>query len=229
MYDLSQERPSTRSRLSRSGVPVKTLGMEFSDLDDSDTKTQVMAWTESVLSGKVIRTPGSPICGLGILLVGKPGHGKTTIASVALQSLIRAIPDRLYGPTEALPPRIGAFMDYPKLLRTQKAQWDEENESDQREIDAIFGDLSPVENLQLFVLDDLGKEYRTATGWAENTFDALLRSRFNSGLPTIITTNVPTKDWETVYGEPMSSFIHEAFIPLVVNAPKGDRRRNEKE
>jgi DNA replication protein DnaC len=203
--------------------------MEFSDLDDSDTKTQVMAWTESVLSGKVIRTPGSPICGLGILLVGKPGHGKTTIASVALQSLIRAIPDRLYGPTEALPPRLGAFMDYPKLLRTQKAQWDEENESDQREIDAIFGDLSPVENLQLFVLDDLGKEYRTATGWAENTFDALLRSRFNSGLPTIITTNVPTKDWETVYGEPMSSFIHEAFIPLVVNAPKGDRRRNEKE
>jgi DNA replication protein DnaC len=203
--------------------------MEFSDLDDSDTKTQVMAWTESVLSGKVIRTPGSPICGLGILLVGKPGHGKTTIASVALQSLIRAIPDRLYGPTEALPPRLGAFMDYPKLLRTQKAQWDEENESDQREIDAIFKDLSPVENLQLFVLDDLGKEYRTATGWAENTFDALLRSRFNSGLPTIITTNVPTKDWETVYGEPMSSFIHEAFIPLVVNAPKGDRRRNEKE
>jgi DNA replication protein DnaC len=203
--------------------------MEFSDLDDSDTKTQVMAWTESVLSGKVIRTPGSPICGLGILLVGKPGHGKTTIASVALQSLIRAIPDRLYGPTEALPPRLGAFMDYPKLLRTQKAQWDEENESDQREIDAIFGDLTPVENLQLFVLDDLGKEYRTATGWAENTFDALLRSRFNSGLPTIITTNVPTKDWETVYGEPMSSFIHEAFIPLVVNAPKGDRRRNEKE
>jgi hypothetical protein len=202
--------------------------MEFSDLDDSDTKTQVMAWTESVLSGKVIRTPGSPICGLGILLVGKPGHGKTTIASVALQSLIRAIPDRLYGPTEALPPRLGAFMDYPKLLRTQKAQWDEENESDQREIDAIFGDLTPVENLQLFVLDDLGKEYRTATGWAENTFDALLRSRFNSGLPTIITTNVPTKDWETVYGEPMSSFIHEAFIPLVVNAPKGDRRRNEK-
>jgi DNA replication protein DnaC len=188
-----------------------------------------MAWTESVLSGKVIRTPGSPICGLGILLVGKPGHGKTTIASVALQSLIRAIPDRLYGPTEALPPRLGAFMDYPKLLRTQKAQWDEENESDQREIDAIFGDLTPVENLQLFVLDDLGKEYRTATGWAENTFDALLRSRFNSGLPTIITTNVPTKDWETVYGEPMSSFIHEAFIPLVVNAPKGDRRRNEKE
>jgi DNA replication protein DnaC len=152
--------------------------MEFSDLDDSDTKTQVMAWTESVLSGKVIRTPGSPICGLGILLVGKPGHGKTTIASVALQSLIRAIPDRLYGPTEALPPRLGAFMDYPKLLRTQKAQWDEENESDQREIDAIFGDLTPVENLQLFVLDDLGKEYRTATGWAENTFDALLRSRF---------------------------------------------------
>jgi DNA replication protein DnaC len=203
--------------------------MEFSDLDDSDTKTQVMAWTESVLSGKVIRTPGSPICGLGILLVGKPGHGKTTIASVALQSLIRGIPDRLYGPTEALPPRLGAFMDYPKLLRTQKAQWDEENESDQREIDAIFGDLTPVENLQLFVLDDLGKEYRTATGWAENTFDALLRSRFNSGLPTIITTNVPTKDWETVYGEPMSSFIHEAFIPLVVNAPKGDRRRNEKE
>jgi DNA replication protein DnaC len=82
-----------------------------------------------------------------------------------------------------------------------------------------------MNNTRVFILDDLGKEHRTATGWAENTFDALLRSRFNAGLPTIVTTNVPLKNWGVVYGEPMGSFAHEAFIPIAVKAPGGDRRR----
>ena len=77
---------------------------------------------------------------------------------------------------------------------------------------------------QTFVLDDLGKEYRTSSNWAENTFDALLRSRFNAGFPTIVTTNVPLKSWGTVYGEAMGSFAYEAFIPIDIIA-KGDRRK----
>ena len=118
-------------------------------------------------------------------------------------------------------------MDYPKLLRLQKTQWSEEDENLQEEVDAIYGDL-PKDNVQIFILDDLGKEYRTASGWAENQFDALLRSRFNSGLPTIVTTNTPLQKWGTVYGEPMGSFAYEAFVPLVIDSEKGDRRKDEK-
>jgi DNA replication protein DnaC len=92
-------------------------------------------------------------------------------------------------------------------------------------INGIYGEASKENIVRTFVLDDLGKEYRTANGWAENTFDALLRARFNAGLPTIVTTNVPLKNWGTVYGEPMGSFAREAFIPLAIIAKQGDRRR----
>jgi len=52
-----------------------------------------------------------------------------------------------------------------------------------------------------------------------------LRSRFNAGLPTIVTTNVPMKNWGTVYGDPMGSFAYEAFVPIEVKSDRGDRRK----
>jgi DNA replication protein DnaC len=91
-------------------------------------------------------------------------------------------------------------------------------------INGIYGEGSKEHNVRTFVLDDLGKEYSTSAKWAENTFDALLRSRFNAGFPTIITTNVPLRSWAGIYGEAMGSFAYEAFIPIDIIA-KGDRRR----
>jgi len=227
MYDINKERPSIKRHLLMAGLPTKTIGLEFSDLDDSPEKDKVMAWVSLVRSGEVVRAVGKPSCGLGLLLAGKPGHGKTTMASVALQELIRGIASAALEAQEPVPARLGAFMDYPKLLRLQKTQWSEDDENLQEEVDAIYGDL-PKDNVQIFILDDLGKEYRTASGWAENQFDALLRSRFNSGLPTIVTTNTPLQKWGTVYGEPMGSFAYEAFVPLVIDSEKGDRRKDEK-
>ena len=83
MYDLSKERPSIRRHLLHAGLPARTLGMEFSDLDPSFEVDQVKAWVSLVQSGEVIRAVGKPSCGVGLLLAGKPGHGKTTMASVA--------------------------------------------------------------------------------------------------------------------------------------------------
>jgi len=227
VFGLEGERPSVRNQLLRSGVPSKSLGMEFSDLDDSAEKEALMDWCELVKKGMVINRPGEPRSGWGVLLAGEPGHGKTTLASVALQELIRTIPVEIFTPAVSLPVRLGRFMDYPKLLRTQKDSWANEELAD--DMKALFGDSQKqVDNVQVFVLDDLGKEYRTANHWAENQFDALLRSRFNSGLPTIVTTNVPLKDWGSVYGESMGSFAHEAFLPLVIESDKGDRRRGKK-
>lgn len=225
MYDLSKTAPSVKSQILKASLPMKTLGREFSDLDPSPELDIVKAWVENVQSGQIIQNPGSPKCGLGLMLVGEPGHGKTTMAATALQELIRGITAEAFGGLENLPRRFGAFMDYPKLLRLQKAQWSEPDDEAQLLLDGIYGDASKLNNVSVFILDDLGKEHRTATGWAENTFDALLRSRFNAGLPTIVTTNVPLKSWGTVYGEAMGSFAHEAFISLAIKAPGGDRRR----
>jgi hypothetical protein len=116
------------------------------------------------------------------------------------------------------------FMDYPRFLRIQKSQWDEFDDVTETMINGIYGD-GPKENvIRTFVLDDLGKEHKASSRWAEDTFDELLRSRFNSGLPTIVTSNTPLTRWEEQYGAPMASFAYEAFIAIDVNSGKDLRR-----
>jgi hypothetical protein len=70
----------------------------------------------------------------------------------------------------------GLFMDYQSSYGMKKIPWgidDEAKEKNREFIRSIYGDGR--NSIELFILDDLGKEYRTSTGWAENTFDALLR------------------------------------------------------
>lgn len=223
MYDINQERPSVRSQIKASGVPTRFVGLELSDLDpyEGNTMNAATKWLDKLVAGEVIKASGGRLCGKGLLLVGQPGHGKTTLASVLLQDAVRKATAGLWG--DSIASRPAMFTDYPKLLRIQQRAWKDDGESDQLLMDSIFGDAK--NNVQLLVLDDLGKEHRTASGWAENTFDAVLRSRYNAGLPTIVTTNVPLKNWGDVYGEPMESFAHEAFIPLSVVSLGGDRRK----
>ena len=85
------------------------MGMEFSDLEDTPAKESVMRWVSTVQAGGVVKSPGSPLAGLGLLILGSPGHGKTTMASVALQELIRTMPGDVRSP-------LGGFIDYPGLL-----------------------------------------------------------------------------------------------------------------
>jgi len=212
MYDLNKIAPSIRHRILRANLPMKSIGMELSDLDNGPVVDKVKIWLEHVRSGVVIKSPGSPFSGLGLLLVGLPGHGKTTIASVAVQELIRTMPFETEQPA--------LFMDYPKFLRLEKTAFSDPSVED--DLRRIYGD--DRHSIPLFILDDLGKEYRTQAGWAENVFDALLRARFNAGLPTIVTTNVKTSKWRATYSEAMASFAHEAFMWVEVESDNGDRR-----
>ena len=113
MYDISKEAPSIRHRILSAGLPIKSLGKELSDLDNAQAIEKIHFWMDTVRSGMVIKSPGSPSSGLGLLLVGLPGHGKTTLASVAIQELIRTMPFDMEQP--------GLFLDYPKFLRLEKS------------------------------------------------------------------------------------------------------------
>jgi DNA replication protein DnaC len=229
MYDLSGLRPSARTQINNARIPDRFVGLTLDDLGDYQDRSKEAAqkWINLVLKGEIIKARGVPTCGLGLLLVGKPGHGKTTLASVVLQDVVRQATPELWGSAESMAKNPALFVDYPKLLRIQQRAWKEEDGPESYLMDQIYGDAPGSNNIQLLVLDDLGKEHRTASGWAENTFDAVLRSRYNAGLPTIVTTNVPLKNWGDVYGEAMESFAHEAFIPVNIVSTEGDRRKYE--
>jgi len=221
-YNLSAVRPSIRSQIRKSNLPSSTIGLEFSDLQPYEGKVLdvAQAWMSKVKAGEVIQAHGKRTSGRGLLLIGSPGQGKTTLASVILQALVREASPDIWGGIVSRPVY---FTDYPTLLRSQQRAFDKD-ETYQDLIDSVFGEGHPDRNIRLLVVDDLGKEHRTASGWAEHTFDALLRRRFSLGLPTIVTTNVPLSSWGKVYGDSMASFANEAFSSLEVVSPEGDRR-----
>jgi DNA replication protein DnaC len=73
------------------------------------------------------------------------------------------------------------------------------------EIDQLLQDLKV--RVKVLVIDDVGKEHHTPTGFAEDAFDLLVRTRHNNGLTTIYTSNMPVAQWGSTYSDSMASII----------------------
>jgi hypothetical protein len=90
----------------------------------------------------------------------------------------------------------------------------------------ILGEcLNDAYNIRLLIIDDVGKEHASLSGWQKNMLHHVLRTRFNNGLPTIVTTNIKLKDWAGLYGDATESFANEAFVYVPINSVKGDLRK----
>jgi DNA replication protein DnaC len=129
--------------------------------------------------------------GLGLVLWGNFGTGKTFLASMLLKGAIAAGVDGMFATMHVLLDRFTEGWE-----RREAAAW-----FDQR-----------IRHAGLLVIDDIGREHSGRNAVAESTLDHVLRSRVASDRPTIITTNKTPADLATLYAGNAVSLLAESCI-----------------
>lgn len=225
-YELSKLGSKQRHWLTRtSNIPSRFYGLEPRDMQEKvgSFPEEVFDWLDLVNEGQIIKAIGGlGTTGVGLLFDGSPGLGKTTHAVVSLMELIRQLPEddaamrkilKYQGDNLSMNSRPVYYLTFPEFLTRKKALMDADPDTKKvlyQEMEGFHGRASDDRlNVRVLVLDDLGKEY--GSDYNNTSFDEVLRSRYDKGLPTIITTNVDRENWKKQYGEAMASFAFEAF------------------
>ena len=216
-----------RTWLKLAAIPKNRSGWELSDCTEvsSEDLDVIREWIAAALDGSIIRAEGSRSCGQGLFLYGSPGHGKTTLALAILQEIIRTFSMESFAVVEGTTmARPAYFIQYSSLLDLKGETMGDPSADQLRLWEGILGECKEdTYNIRVLVIDDVGKEHVSGSQWHSAMLHHVLRTRFNNGLPTIITSNL--KDLKTTYGDATDSFIHEACLMLRLKSLNGDLRK----
>lgn len=229
MFTLKEIKIRRRTWLQTANIPARHFGKVLADCQDAPEKALegLRRWISAVADGKVVRTPGGPHCGRGVLLYGLPGRGKTTLALAAIQEMMTTLPLEAFAPSpNKVLVRPCYFATFNDILDLKGATMDSDANSPEHTLyDGLLGECTDdAYNVRVLVLDDVGKEHASLSGWQKNMLHHVLRTRFNNGLPTIVTTNISRDDWTVVYGDATGSFAKEAFAYIPIAKEHGDLR-----
>jgi len=224
MYNLDDLKFRRQSWVQSSQIPPKYIGRELSDCTEisPNDMDDILTWMDLVKSGKVIDVMGTDLAGKGLALFGAPGQGKTTVAAALVQDLMRTVSLDVF-PFNATQPVF--FTTYVKLVNLRGYLMSDYVEGTKEALwESIMGESkTESRNIKVLVIDDLGKEFQSASGWQRSIIDEVLRSRYSNCLPTIITSNLPTAEW-VKYNSALASFAQEAFVNIQVKSTQGDLR-----
>ena len=148
--------------------------------------------------------------GRGLMLWGRNGTRKTTLAAaIATDVQWLSLNYQVF---------MIRFDDYKKAQTTLYGDKDSEEYQEAKRV------MRLAEKATLLVLDDIGQEYRTSSGFTESLLHELIRRRVEDSRPTVVTTNVEPDDMYSVYGPSFDSFRREAFE--TVQMAGSDSRKN---
>lgn len=126
--------------------------------------------------------------GMGLVLIGTRGVGKTMLATLVLKQLIRR--------------GVGCYTTtFASTVEAFTAGWGKDKEV-QKEFFA-----RKFMGSKVLLLDDLGKEFKSSTKLSESTFDHILRTREQNNRPTLLTTNYTETQLLSGYGDSILSML----------------------
>jgi DNA replication protein DnaC len=160
-----------------------------------------------------------------LLLQGVPGRGKTMLASALLNEYHEGYKIETTGSTRLDTKTMTVLLQETcPVYFIQMAEWIDmqircfklhdmvmkgyRDPQEYLELDQLLEDLK--KKVRVLVVDDVGKEHRTGSDFAIDSFDLLVRTRHNAGFTTIYTSNLPTKQWGFNYSESMRSLIERS-------------------
>jgi hypothetical protein len=203
----SWRRIDTARRREITDIPPRFRNFTLEDLPNNTVGRKVRGWANR---WGEFPNSGLPLDdydnnrGRGLWLWGSPGTGKTRTASIAANHISDL------GWTT----RFSTVTNLHDLsLWPMRAADDKERETYQFLFDCWDAGW---DGWRCAVLDDMGKEHKTASGWVQDVLDSLIRNRFNSGAPTIVTTNLRPNQVGKTYNPSMEDFINEAFFVIEV-------------
>lgn len=198
------------TRWEEARIPLKFRGLGLSDYQPThhtgefalrESRRFISSFSDHYVSRKRRLTGDLPAerknIGRGILLSGSNGVRKTTLASAIATEVQWLDPSyRVY---------MTRFSDYKEALTNTFEK--EDSTTKQRSKEVLVRSMRST----LLVLDDIGQEHRTSSGFTESMLHELIRKRVEAGLPTVVTTNIDPEDMYGVYGKSFNSFRLEAF------------------
>lgn len=184
--------------LEKYGIYSKYANTTFETVQE--TEAQKDNWEQARAYGDNIRENVRE--GVGLLLKGEVGTGKTTLAICIMR---RAIENQI--PAYFLP--MASLVDTLFMLRDNNERWKFQKK---------------VRETTVLILDDLGAESRQE--FIASAIDSIITERNNRGLPTFITTNLTNEELVAKYSKRTLDRIKEQCV--VLNFVGGSLRKYAK-
>lgn len=198
-----------------SGYPAYLRGLGIADLGSGKAEELVRQWClrwERYQPGNPESSMPPAERGQGLFITGSPGVGKTRMAVSAARHVSGL------GWTA----KFIRAQDYYSLgIQAMHTRDPDERELLQGGFDCY---AAGWDGWRLMVLDDLGREHITATGWTERVIENLIRARYSAAAPTIITTNLTDTQIEKRYGTAFLDYVTEAFWRVDVSRTRTSYR-----
>jgi DNA replication protein DnaC len=197
-------------RWSQMNIPIKLRGMRLEDFQPVHHSGKIASFEAAdfvedfrnryVSSKRALRgdiPDNRDNIGKGLMFFGRNGTRKTTLATMILTEV------------QYLSPSYRGF--YLRFSEWQRSLTDTFVKEPTEQSILAKKTLQIAAASHVLVIDDLGQEYRTATGFTRDKLHEMLRVRYESAKPTILTSNLELAEMRDVYGASFDSFRHDAF------------------